>query len=399
MRASISAPPARWCARPRSRPECFRSAASGCAPSPAGIMPSPTGGRAWLSRAGAAGEGRDLAARRSRRAYFQGAVGPSRPVRRQIRAVVRHADQRQRKPASQRHSRPADQRGPAWLSTDRPTAVPGQPRPRRPPAQKAEGGRHRPHHRRQHRALGQRRGVRDHLPDRRRAAGCGRPRQRQRHRPRRAGCGARLQAVARHGSIRAQKTAAPRRRCDRGARRRHRGAGMHRYRPGPSLHGRPRSAPRKISLLRRPLHRGRDEAEHAERGALEFLTRVPIVRSASSRRGHAVHASTWNRPALAAWLNIVHKPGGWSPPADRSRLVKRPAFRWRAQHRARHWREAGKALTQHPAIKATLCRRDPPAPPSWRRARHHWGCISNSAAIGDRVRRRRSDRALTRWCS
>ena len=107
-----------------------------------------------------------------------------------------------------------------------------------------------------------------------------------RYRPRRDGRGARLQVLARHAGGDAQEAAAPRRRRDRGPRRRYRGARMHRHRPGPSLHGQGRDPRRgELPLLRRPVRRGPRRPEHAERGALE---RLDPGADRPGRRDHAV---------------------------------------------------------------------------------------------------------------
>ena len=65
------------------------------------------------------GEGRDLAARKKAgRTYFQGAVRPSRSgvCRQQVRAVVRHADQRQgNQLEAQQHPRRPESGGHQWI--------------------------------------------------------------------------------------------------------------------------------------------------------------------------------------------------------------------------------------------------------------------------------------------
>ena len=84
----------------------------------------------------------------------------------------------------------------------------------------------------------------------------------------------------------AQEVAASRGRRHRGPRRRHRGARMHRHRPGPPLHGQGRD-PRggEFPLLRRQMRRGPRRPQHAERGALEHLD--PGA-DRPGRRDHAV---------------------------------------------------------------------------------------------------------------
>ncbi len=75
-------------------------------------------------------------------------------------------------------------------------------------------------------------------------------------------------------------------RRDRGPRRRHRRARMHRYRTGPSLHGQGRDPRRgELPLLRRPMRGCPRRPEHAERGALE---RLDPGADRPGRRDHAL---------------------------------------------------------------------------------------------------------------
>ena len=114
----------------------------------------------------------------------------------------------------------------------------------------------------------------------------GRPRQCRRHRPRRNRRRDCLQILARHAGGGAEEIAASRGGRDRGPCRRHRGAGMHRHRPGAPLHGQGRD-PRggELPLLRRQMRRGPRRPQHAERGALEHLD--PGA-DRPGRRDHAV---------------------------------------------------------------------------------------------------------------
>ncbi len=96
----------------------------------------------------------------------------------------------------------------------------------------------------------------------------------------------RLQILARDACGGAEETAASRGGRDRGPRRRHRRARMHRHRPGPPLHGQGRDpGGRELPLLRRQMHRGPRRPQHAERGALEHLD--PGA-DRPGRRDHAV---------------------------------------------------------------------------------------------------------------
>ena len=144
MAASTWAPSSRWCARPRLRPASSRSAASASAPSAASTMRSPTATRSFgfLDMVLRLGEGRDLAdPQEGRRTYLQGAVGPSRSGVRgqQIRAVVRHADQRQgNELEAQQHPRSPESGGRPWIRSRRKRRLSGQSRPRRAAARQAE---------------------------------------------------------------------------------------------------------------------------------------------------------------------------------------------------------------------------------------------------------------------
>ena len=84
----------------------------------------------------------------------------------------------------------------------------------------------------------------------------------------------------------AQEAAAPRRRRDRGSRRRYRRAGMHRYRTGASIHGQGRGPRRgEFPVFRRQMRRGARRPQHAERGALE---RIDAGADRPGRRDHAL---------------------------------------------------------------------------------------------------------------
>ena len=155
--------------------------------------------------------------------------------------------------------------------------------------------------------------VRDEVPGRRRGAGVGRPRQCRRHRPRRDRGRDRLQILARHAGGGAEEIAASRGRRDRGPRRRHRGAGMHRHRPGPPLHGQGRDpGGGELPLLRRQMRRGPRRPQHALRGALEHLD--PGA-DRPGRRDHAVEH------AVHA-VDLEDRARRW-PPAARSCTSRR----------------------------------------------------------------------------
>ncbi len=158
----------------------------------------------------------------------------------------------------------------------------------------------------------------------RRARQCGR------YRPRRDGGAARLQVLARHAGRDAQEAAAPGRRCDRGQRRRYRGARMHRHRPGPSLHGQGRDPGRReFSLLRRQMRRGPRRPEHAERGALEHLDPgADRPRRRDHAVEHAVHAlDLEDRPCARRRLHGRPQAGrmvaGDGRPAGQARASRR----------------------------------------------------------------------------
>ena len=110
-----------------------------------------------------------------------------------------------------------------------------------------------------------------------------------------------------------KKLLASRGRCDRGPRRRHRGAGMHRHRPGAPLHGQGRD-PRggEFPLLRRQMRRGPRRPQHAERGALEHLD--PGADRPGRRHHaveHAVHAvDLEDRPCPGGGLHGGAQAGG-----------------------------------------------------------------------------------------
>ena len=172
-------------------------------------------------------------------------------------------------------------------------------------------------------------------------------------------------------------TAASRGRRDRGQCRRHRGAGMHRHRPGASLHGQGRDPRRReFPLLCRQMRRGPRRAQHAERGALE-----PVDPRADrpGRRDHAVEhavhaldleACACARRGLHGRAQARGMVAGDGGPAGKTREAGRRARR-RAQHRARHRRgsrQGADRASRHQGDR--LCRRKRDrARRSWRRAR------------------------------
>ena len=209
-----------------------------------------------------------------------------------------------------------------------------------------------------------------------------------------------LQVLARHAGGGAEETAASRGRRDRGPRRRHRGAGMHRHRPGAPLHGQGRD-PRggEFPLLRRQMRRGPRRPQHAERGALEHLD------PGADRPGrrdhaveHAVHAvDLEDRPCAGRRLHGRAQAGGMvagdGRPAGEAGETGRPARR-RAQHRPRHGRGSRQGADRASRDQGDrLCRRE------LDRLRDHGAGRPYPEARafrtrrqepGDRVRRRRS---------
>ena len=120
------------------------------------------------------------------------------------------------------------------------------------------------------------------------------------------------------------------------ARRRYRGAGMHRHRPGPSLHGQGRDPRRgEFPLLRRQMRRGPRRPQHAERGALEhFDARA----DRPGRRDHAVEYA-------------VHAVDLEDRPGPRRRLHRGAQARGMV---AGHGRPAGETARSRPACP-TAC--------------------------------------------
>ena len=292
MPASTWARWSNWCARPRSRPASSRSAASASAPSDASTMRSPTATRISAFSTWCCGSAKAAISPTRKKAgehIFKALSAYLDPVfaNQQVRAVVRHADQRQgNELEAQQHPRSAESGGCTWIRSRRRTCFKANRDRAAPLLAKLKSRRHRPHDRRQDRAVDLRPDLRDQIAGRWRGAGVGRARQCRGYRPRRDGGRARLQGLARHAGGDAQETAASRRRRHRGPRRRHRRAGMHRHRPGASLHGQGRDPRRReFPLLRRQMRRGPRRPQHAERRALEHLD--PGA-DRPGRRDHAV---------------------------------------------------------------------------------------------------------------
>jgi 5-carboxymethyl-2-hydroxymuconic-semialdehyde dehydrogenase len=114
---------------------------------------------------------------------------------------------------------------------------------------------------------------------------------------------------------------------------------------------------RELPLLRRPRARRARRPVAAHRDAPELHVRQPIGPvGVITPWNTPFMLSTWKiAPALAAGCTVVHKPAEWSPLTARllaEIMHEAGPAAGRAEPRARHRRDAGKALTEHPAIKA-----------------------------------------------
>ena len=216
--------------------------------------------------------------------------------------------------------------------------------PARAEACGVESSRHRPPDRGQARRRQARRSRRTRRSTNPLIAKC-RARQRRRHRPSRGGRESRVQALGRLGAGQAARGDAQDRRRDRGARRRHRAAGMLGHGPGLSLHVARRrcgalktSASSPIASPAPATAQNLPSADH-----WNVTTRVPIGPvGVITPWNTPFMLSTWKiAPALAAGCTVVHKPAEWSP-ATADMLVRicleagLPAGR--VQHRAWHRR-------------------------------------------------------------